>query len=339
VLISIVAGLGLDLVLPPGIPTHLHNVTKTWTRLNQVFMLEEHIDSIITCDMLSSTPGINTDHLPILTMIDLKLARSPSNPPRNFWNVNWEIFKKALITKLGRISPLSHIQLPSDLTSACKELTEILQETIDEEVPTAELRIKAKKWWMKELTKLRQEVNRKGRRVSKYEDWPEHHLHAERKEANKLFHRTLEHPKRQHWCDWLEKAEDPDIWTAHKYTSSPAGDGGKSRIPVLKAAHNGQEISTTTNKEKSKLLAQTFFPPRPIDDMPIQSAYPKPICDFDPISREQIKRQLGKLKLYKAPGPDGIPKIILTKCTNVLVDRLYYIYKAILEHKVYYKPW
>ena len=31
VLISAVAGLGMDLALPPSIPTHLHNVTKKWS--------------------------------------------------------------------------------------------------------------------------------------------------------------------------------------------------------------------------------------------------------------------------------------------------------------------
>ena len=339
ILISAVASLGLDLALPPGIPTHLHNVTKKWTRLDQVFITEEHIESVITCDALSNTPGINTDHLPILTTLDLNLARSPTTPPRNFRNVDWDVFEKALVEKLDKTNPPRCIQRPSDLKSACLKLTESIQETINEEVPTTEIRIKAKKWWTKELTKLRQEANRKGRRASKYKDWPDHQSHTERKDANRLFHKTLEHTKRQHWRDWLEKAEDPDIWTAHKYTSSPAGDGGKSRIPVLKVISNGQEDAATTNEEKSKLLAKTFFPPRPQDDTPIHFAYPKPICDFDPISREQIRRQLKKLKPYKAPGPDGIPNIVLTKCANALVDRLYYIYRAILELEEYYEPW
>ena len=338
-LISTVAGLGLDLVLPPGIPTHLHNVTKKWTRLDQVFVSEDHMDSVVTCDALSDTPGINTDHIPILTTLDLNLTRTQATQPRNFRNVNWEAFVKMLTSKLEKAGTPTRIRTPSEIPSACLKLTEALQETIEEEVPTTEIGIKSKRWWTKELTKLRHEANRKGRRASKYRDWPAHHSHADRRAANKKFHKTLEYTKRQHWRDWLEKADDPDIWTAHKYTSSPAGDGGKSRIPVLKAAHSGQEVSATTNEEKSNLLAKTFFPPKPPDDTPLQFVYPKPICDFDPISREQITRQLAKLKPYKAPGPDGIPNIVLTKSANVIVDRLYYIYKAILEQDVYYKPW
>ena len=86
-------------------------------------------------------------------------------------------------------------------------------------------------------------------------DWLEHPIHEECREANCTFQRMLEHTKRQHWRDWLERAEDPDIWMVHKYTSSPAGDGGKSRIPVLKLTKGDQETIATTNDEKASLLA------------------------------------------------------------------------------------
>jgi hypothetical protein len=112
-----------------------------------------------------------------------------------------------------------------------------------------------------ELKKLRQEANRKGWKASKFKDWPDHHLHKEHHEANKTFQKTLECTKCQHWHDWLKKAEDPDIWTAHKYTASPAGDKGKCRILVLKLMHDRQENVATTNKEKAGLLARMLFPP------------------------------------------------------------------------------
>jgi hypothetical protein len=51
-LISAVAEARLDLALPPGIPMHLHNITKYWTRLDQVFISEEAMEAIITCNTL-----------------------------------------------------------------------------------------------------------------------------------------------------------------------------------------------------------------------------------------------------------------------------------------------
>jgi hypothetical protein len=40
------------------------------------------------------------------------------------------------------------------------------------------------------------------------------------------------------------------------------------------------------------------------------------MSNFDTISREQIRRQLAKPKPYKAPGSNGMPNIVLTKCTT-----------------------
>ena len=50
VLIEAVATLGLELALPSGLPTHLHNVTKKWTWLDQVFISEHSTDMIEICE-------------------------------------------------------------------------------------------------------------------------------------------------------------------------------------------------------------------------------------------------------------------------------------------------
>ena len=189
---------------------------------------------VLICEVLTDLPGINTDHLPILTSLDLELARAPSNPPKNFRNVDWEEFEKSLGAKVDKLPPPTDIKTLGELNIACNKLTEAIQATINDKVPTTSVGINAKRWWSKELKKLRQIANNKGRTASKYGNWLDHHSHKERREANKLFQRALENAKQQHRRDWLEKVKDPDIWTAHRYTATPAGDRGKSRIPVLK---------------------------------------------------------------------------------------------------------
>ena len=97
----------------------------------------------------------------------------------------------------------------------------------------------------------------------------------------------------------------------------------------------------SNNEEKSRMLAKTFFPQKP--ELPIQTSQRdpevEPICKADAITRDQIKRALTQLKPYKAPGPDGIPNIVLTKCADILIDRLWYIYTAIWDRNMYYDPW
>jgi endonuclease/exonuclease/phosphatase family metal-dependent hydrolase len=64
-LISAVADAGLDLALPPKIPTHKHNVSKKWTRLDHVFLSEHSFEVLISCETLANNLGLNTDHLPM----------------------------------------------------------------------------------------------------------------------------------------------------------------------------------------------------------------------------------------------------------------------------------
>ena len=49
-LIEVIASLGLELALPSGIPTHYHNVTKKWSRLDQVFISDHSTDLLEACD-------------------------------------------------------------------------------------------------------------------------------------------------------------------------------------------------------------------------------------------------------------------------------------------------
>jgi hypothetical protein len=52
-LIEAVVDAGLELMLPSGTLTHIHNVTKRWSRLDQVFLSEHSSKLLIFCDTLS----------------------------------------------------------------------------------------------------------------------------------------------------------------------------------------------------------------------------------------------------------------------------------------------
>ena len=146
--------------------------------------------------------------------------------------------------------------------------------------------------------------------------------------------------KQQHWREWLEKAEDPDIWAAHWLISAPPTDGGKAKIPKLKFKLGEVNMVASSNEEKSIALAKCFFPTKPQDrDTSKEVRYLKACKGVGKIIREQICEQLRRIKPFKAPGPDGIPNTVLSNCADILVDRLYFIYDAMLERGLQYKPW
>ena len=91
-LIRTTTDLRLDPALPAGTPTHIHNVTKKWTRLDQVFITENTNDCIISCEVRAHDRGLNTDHMPIITKLDITLSRVPEKITNNFRNVDWEKF-------------------------------------------------------------------------------------------------------------------------------------------------------------------------------------------------------------------------------------------------------
>jgi hypothetical protein len=52
-----------------------------------------------------------------------------------------------------------------------------------------------------------------------------------------------------------------------------------------------------------------------------------------------LKQVICTLSPYKAPGPDKIPNVVLMKCINVLINHLFFIFRAVLELNVYHPSW
>ncbi|KZP25717.1 hypothetical protein FIBSPDRAFT_661424, partial [Athelia psychrophila] len=95
-----------------------------------------------------------------------------------------------------------------------------------------------------------------------------------------------------------------------------------------------------SNAQKATALADAFFPPLPTYELvPPDTQYPEPLTAAPYLSRDRILQTIKKLKPYKAPGPDGIPNIILKKCADILIEHLYFTFRAIRELNVYHHRW
>ena len=340
ILIQLVAEVGLDLALPAGTPTHEHNVKKRWSRLDQVFITEHTMETLTQCEALPTEQGLNTDHFPIITNLDIEVELTPKKEISNYRDVDWKEFRETLERKISTWGVPKFIRSQEMLNKECDRLTVALQETIDKVVPSVILGLQAKRWWTKELTNLRKNMLKSRRKACKARGKPGSPIWEQFKEARRDFGRELERTKKNHWRDWLEKATDPDLWTAHKYITAPPGDCGKMRIPDLTFMDEKGQQRASSNIEKGKILAKTFFPDKPpmnLEGIPMGT--PNPICKTDLISRDQVTRALKRLRPFKAPGPDRIPNIVLTKCADLIESRLWYIFTAIIEKGWYYAPW
>ena len=291
-LIEATAEAGLDMALPKGIPTHIHNVSKKWTRLDQVFISDHSMDLISACDTVTTSRGVNTDHLPILTKLDLATVLAAESNTHNFRDVDWTKFNKELGRRLTELGPAVTIRTQYQLNTTCSKLTKAIQDTIAKTVPITHITAKMKRWWTKDLTTLRRQADKSGRKSSKLSHLPYHYIHAEHASAIKLYRSTLDTTKKQHWRDWLERAEDPDIWMVNKLITSQASDGGKSRIPALTCRMGNSKTKATTNEDKSAALAKCFFLQKPEPAMREDVANYDPCCAADRITKEHVEGQL-----------------------------------------------
>ena len=338
-LLDVIYRFDLRMALPPGIPTLQALSTGNWTRPDNVWCTSHTIDLFTRCDTDPGLRGPNTDHLPILSSIDLPLTRNAPKSSRNFRTTDWEAFTEQLTELLSHSEPRK-LTSEREFRTALDEINTALKTTMEDKVPINKPFPHTKRWWTHTLNDLRKKKGRSANTSHRWRGLPDHPSHQDHREATKVYAKAIETSKKEHWENWLLNASERDIWTANKYATDPPTDGGKTRIPTLNyVGQDGNTRRTASNAEKSTALASAFFPPPPTTPLIPHTYYPEPSNIFRYFTRMQIKNAAKKLNAFKAPGPDGIPNIVLKRCIDILANRLYYIFRAIFELNVYPDEW
>jgi ribonuclease HI len=312
-------------------------VTKRYSRPDNVFGSMAIQDFVDTCDVLSHLRPPCTDHFPIATTITLPQNRVSDNPSYNFREVDWDSFRQTLDT----LPPPETISTEAQLIQVTDGLMNALVSTMEDCVKRSKPGPDSKRWWNRDLQKMRKRLNRLRSDSYRFRAVTDDPVHRAYKDASNKYGEAILLAKRSHWANYLEEMSANDIWTVNKYLREPVGDGGCPRIPTLKVVDaNGNETKVSDNKEKACLFVKTFFPPPPpSSSVPEGYEYPVPLPDPPQLTEERIENQIRKLSPYKAPGPRGVPNVVLQRCSDMLVPRLLHIYRAILKLRVYYDPW
>jgi hypothetical protein len=329
----------MDLALPMGIPT-LETAAHNWTRPDNVWISHQALNLIISCDTDPSLRPALADHLPIITIIDMPIARSPPKLAPNFKVVDFEKFNTALLTRLNQDSPAQLITTKPQFSEKVQRLTTILQETIEAHALLKKLSPFSKRWWNSELTALKKRKSRLSNEAYKYRDIVNHPAKEENKKVSCEYALAIERVSKAHWDDWLENISAHQIYTANKFVTSDPTDFSSTRIPDLKSSANGAPLLASTNSDKVEALSSSFFlPPPPVNSVPENFTYASALPDIKFFSRKRIRDTAMRLKPLKAPGPDGIPNIILIKAMDVLIDHFFFIFRAVFELNVYHDQW
>ncbi|KAF5367638.1 hypothetical protein D9615_010583 [Tricholomella constricta] len=266
----------MELALPPTIHT-LQTAGDRWTRPDNVWRSHNPIDPIVSCNVDAGLRPPITDHLPIVTVIELPIARSSSPPSRDFHTVDWKTFSEALETTLNLRSPARHISSLEEFDAKVTLLTSIIQETIaaDDLVPMKKPCPFSKRWWCPELDEFKRPRSHASNEMYKYRDIADHPSKAEFKRLSRAMSDKIEEKRREHWIEWLENIDARQIYTANK-------------VPDLRTKVDGIPKMATTNDEKAEALAESFFPPPPPSPSTPASAYPKPLPGIKYFTRARV---------------------------------------------------
>jgi ribonuclease HI/exonuclease III len=340
-LIGLLADYEMEMLLPKGIPTLQHMRSKKYSRPDNIFSTPGLQELVSRCEVDASIRPTSTDHFPIITKILLPQEWSNQPPSFNFRETDWDDFRSKLKPRLAQSSDRPVITNAAQLNSAIGDVTQALQDTIQEVVKRSKPRPDAKRWWNGELNKMRKELYRIRSDSYKFRATANHVSHSELKKKSNEYGEAIIKAKRSHWTNYLEDMTANEMWTANKYIKEPVGDGGNPRIPTLKVKNPaGVEVAVNSNNEKAKIFASVFFPkPPPAENVFADYDYPEPLPDPPDITLEQIRRHIAKTSPYKAHGPDDIPNVVLQQCVSLIIERLIRIFQAILDLNLYYDPW
>ena len=330
-LIDLVGRWGLDFALPKSEgPTLQHKVTKSFSRPDLVLCSHHSLPLFVSCRVVADEKPTHTDHYPIAYELDVHegIAMAKSELSFNFRATDWESFNQALEQELDPRHLLDQLANAVDLEASVEQLTKAIQHTICTSARKNKPHPNSKRWWNDDLSRMMKDLKELRKEKVRNRALPDHPIHRELSEREERFTEAVREAKSNHWWEFLENAMDKDVWSANKYVSKPVSDGGRPRIPALKVKlPNGSQSEVNTNEEKARALAGSFFPKRPALSTVLPNFhYPQPMDDPLPIDEERICRHIAALSPFKAPGPDGIPNVMLQKCANLLTPFLLQIY-------------
>jgi len=185
------------------------------------------------------------------------------------------------------------------------------------------------------------EKNKLSHQSYKLRGLADHPIHTEHRRIRNKVKEEITKAKKNHWTEFLEGLTQESIYTANKYITTPYGDGGRTSIPALKGiGPQGNLIEAVTNKEKSQMLARTFFPPPPTENsIPQDFIYPNAAEPFTPFTEEEVRKAIANTSPFKAPGPDEICNAVFKNCSERLTPYLTQLFNAVIALDTYFDPW
>ena len=342
-LLNMIARYDMKMALPKDIPTLEASSTKNYTRVDNVFCSATLLDTFITCDTDPQQRPQKTDHMPILSCLEIVPSRTDFEAKFNYKLTDWKEFCETLKVNLAALPEPEELTTIAQFNITLEHLDLAIKAATVKHVPKSKPSPYSKRWWSKELATMKKVKEKLARKSYERRAADGDPIHEMFRQSRNKYSQAIRKTKLDHWTEWLESLDDEGVWSANRLVTGPATDGGRSRVPTLQVKDPVTKAVTReacTNEEKGELFYQTFFPVRtaPPAPAPIEQ-YPPAKWDYEPVTDEQIHRAVKKMKPWKATRSGTTPNSVFVHARELLVPHLGPIFRATDTLKVYPSDW
>ncbi len=138
------------------------------------------------------------------------------------------------------------------------------------------------------------------------------------------------------WNSFLENAKDKDIFKAFQYIKQKRIE----KLPILQYQTENSHLKAITFDEKCDAFMKVLFTKPPSLEEPTWINYQDlKKWTWPEINKNEIKTAIFTSSIKKAAGPDTISFLIIQKIYQVLENRFYKLYKALIESGYHFKCW
>ena len=321
-LIDIMASSEMTTTLPPGTTTYEEGLART--TIDLCWMSFGLLDRLIQCQV----DGIldhDSDHLPISTVLDLRVQQQVVKPVRPWKKLNNENFCKVLKEELPTI------QRPRTVAALERYVGDIIDamvKTADQALPLRQPSQRAREGWTTECSEVLAEAKRLKRRHGRTrteESWEAYRA------ARNCKTRTIKKALQKAHRERVEAAaSSPEsLWRLSKWARN-RGSEAPGITPAIRCPHTGREVREVEGK--AEIFRAAFFPPPASANLEdIRRAQYTGQVEFPPITEKEVAEAIHATQPMKAPGPDGIPNKALQASASLLAGHLTSIFNQSLK--------
>jgi len=118
----------------------------------------------LECKTIPEECPAKTNHIPIITTLDMSPSKQEETPRPNFKVADWTKFREELNKKLNNLDSQEEIHNEHEFHARLEGLTTVITDTIELTVPRHRPLPYTKRWWNNELLQKHTEVQNLGRR-------------------------------------------------------------------------------------------------------------------------------------------------------------------------------